>query len=754
MMTKISIYYLAILIIASISGVGTAQSDNSIRLIQPSQALLIGFSQFELQGINDLPTVETDLDTLTPVLLRGKYDVTRYMPGKGLKTADQLYPIKADDALHDQFSTKETDLLKTSIRMFLKSVPQTTKIAVIYVSTHGVVTNDGLFFTVTDSTVHGQPTQRGGVTIFEKVCGLSYNWLFNEVADCMFDVLLIFDACHTGEGNVPDLSQYVKKEKSATQNRVIVMARCHREQLASANTNYSHWLSLGMQGFADMRPTDGNVDVNELHEFVLQRFRLVAKDEVPMKFVFGAAQNPVITPVIPLSQEELIIAMAREIDFELQNAKDTILDANDNRDKRISVFVPEFLPTTYAQRQENNYEKTRKQLGRELAAHLKRFSAKSGIYRVVDFDVVQSKTGIKDNDRDILKTFSHLDDSPFLWINGTIEPFDMDKHEPTLKSKSKDIEIVKIISQFEKSMLHISCDIHRKDRAIPLTQWSGLMNNVVQNLDDRIESHPVSVAPRIVLGVDEGDPPVFAAISLPMLNDPPQSNPLDNPLLEPMILVKNANAPPMKDNPTDVEMGSYISKNYTKRKLSIVENNELRMDLKVGEEFVIVLNVHPCPRGNNAWKPDPQDKKPYLFARVLIDGRNTMTQAIPKYEAMTLDDGYQTAFRSAEHVSVRNAEPWYIASDGVPVGILGFTSRQDRMTRAFKMTDQIVRDKEGKTISDYTGLIQIIAYLPELPGTHRTAVMPGDQIPYEPKLINTPYIPGDMIGSWVIQYGK
>jgi len=739
------------------SGVCTAQSENNIRLTQPSQALLIGFSKFELPSIRDLPSVEKDLDTLSPVLLKGKYEVTRYIPGTGLKMEGHKEPdaITTDNAVHDQFSTKETDLLKTSIRTFLKSVPKATKIVVIYVSTHGVVTNDGLFFTVTDSTVHGQRTQRGGVTIFEKVCGLSYNWLFNEVADCTFDVLLIFDACHTGEGNVPDLSQYVKKEMSVTENRVIVMARCHREQLANANTNYSHWLSLGMQGFADMNPTDGNVDVNELHEFVLQRFQLVAKNEEPMKFVFGAAQNPVITHAIPLSQDELMIALASEIDFELQQANDTILDANDNPDQRISVFVPEFLPTHLAQRQNINYEITRKQLGRELAGHLTRLSGNSAKYRVVDFDEVRNKAGLKGHERADLETFSHLGDSPFIWIDGTIEPFDMNMIEPSLKSIPKDIEIVKIINQHEKSMLHVSCNIHRKNRAIPLTRWSGLMNYVVQNLDDCVESNPVSIAPTLVLGADEGDPSVFAPISLPMINDPPPSNPLVNDLLEPIILVKNANAPPMKDNPTDAEIGSYIAKYYAKRKLSVVENNELRIDLKVGEEFVIVLNVHPCPPGNINLKPNPQDRKPYLFARVLIDGRNTIAQAVPKDEELALIDDYKTAFRSAEHVSVRNAEPWYIASDGGTVGILGFTSLKDRTTHSFKMTDQIVRDKEGKTISDFTGLIQIVAYLPEKEGEHRGGpVMPGEQIPYKPTLINTPYRPGEMIGTWAIQYGN
>jgi len=285
------------------------------------------------------------------------------------------------------------------------------------------------------------------------------------------------------------------------------------------------------------------------------------------------------------------------------------------------------------------------------------------------------------------------------------------------------------------------------------------MNYVVQNLDDRVESCQVSIAPQIIEGADEGDPPTFAAIEISKVNDvaarpeAPRQNPLKNPLLEPMILVKNANAPPMKNNPTAQEFSAYISANYAKRKLDVTENNELRVDLKVGEEFVIVLNVHKR-HPDILWEPDPANKKPYLFARVLIDGRNTITQAIPKDEVLTLTDDHETVFRSAEHVSVRNAEPWYITSDGTTVGILGFTSLQDRFPRAFRMTDQIVRDPKGETISDYTGLIQIVAYLPEIPGTHRGVIMPGEQIPYETKLVDTPYVPGEMIGTWVIQYGK
>ena len=762
MTTKRHAYCLVILLVATIPGICTAQSENNIKLTQNFQALLIGFSQFELQGVDNLPSVEKDLNTLSPILLKSKYDVTRYMPGKGLKTGDlneeQIHEIKLDNAVHDPFSTKETDLFKTSIRAFLKSVPRATKTAVIYVSTHGVITNDGLFFVVTDSTVSEQRTQRGEVTVYQKVNGLSYNWLFNEVANCKFDVLLIFDVCHAGEGNVPDLSQYVKKEKTPSENRVIVMARCHREQSANANTNYSHWLSLGMQGFADMRPTDGYVDVNELHEFVLQRFRLVAKGEEPMKFVFGAAQNPVITSVIPLSQDELILALAREIDFELEQAKDNILDVKDSRDKRICVFVPEFLPTTIAQRQNNNYETTRKLLAIKLTEHLKRFSEKTDHYRVISFDTIRDITRMKDNgDRSVLKTFSHLDDSPFIWIDGTIEPFDKNTYETPRSSKGVEIEFVKYVNLFEESMLHISCNIHGENRTIPLSQWSGLMNYVVQNPEDFIESYPVSIAPRIVPGQDPGDPPEIAAIlpSIPKPTTTPPSPPLlVNNVLEPIIMVKNGDAPPMKSNPTNAEMGNYFSQYYKKRELRVTENNELRIDLKTGEEFIILLNVHPCPAGNDNLKPNPQDKKPYLFARVLIDGRNTLAQAIPKNEAMTLADDYQTVFRSAEHISLRNAEPWYIASDNDCVGILGFTSVDDRIPRAFKMTDQIVRDQKGNTISDYTGLIQIIVYLPEKRGIHRGTVMPGDPIPYELQLIKTLYTPGDMIGSWIIQYGN
>ncbi|MCL2348006.1 MAG: caspase family protein [Planctomycetaceae bacterium] len=758
MMTKRCICFLAILFVASISGgVSIAQSETDLKLRSQSQALLIGFSKFELKG-NDMSSVEKDIATLRPVLLKNQYDVVRYIPGEGLQTSDgnseQMYSVKTNDAVRDQYSTHETDLLKTSIRIFLKSVPRTTKTAVIYVSTHGIVTNDGLFFAVTDTTVSEQFTMRDdGVKVYEKAGGLSYNWLFQEVKDCPFDVVLIFDVCHAGEGNVPNLSDIGKSK--ATGNCVIILARCRREQKASVNTDYSHWLSLGLQGFADTRTVDGRVDVDELHEFVLQRFQLHPDREKPMKFMLGAAQNPVVAQsILPLSQDELMMAFAREIDFELQFAKDTILNSTDNQDKRICVCVPEFQATPYANLQGDghNYEIVRKQLGRKLAEYLNRFSEKSGNYRIVSFDEVQKKLKLRDNHRTTLNDFSHLEDSPFIWINGTIEPFDKKKADSTL---TKAFEVVGIN---EKSILHISCDIHRKERSIPLTRWGGLMNYIVQNLDDRIESYPVTIAPQIIPGTDPGDPSMFAAITVDHINEnatqpQPASELLNNPLLEPMILVKNANAPPMKSNPTAQEYSAYISNNYAKRKLTVMENNELRVDLKTDEEFIIILNVRKRP-ADIPWESDPKVNKPYLFARVLIDGRNTVAQAIPPNEALILEDGYKSAFRSAESTYVRNAEPWYIASDGAMAVIPGFTSKEDRFPRAFRMTDQAVRDKEGKTISDYTGLIQIIAYLPELPGTHRGVVMPGEKIDHKVQLIDTPYVPGDMVGAWVIQYGK
>ena len=755
-------HFLATMLAASIfCGVVMAQSEN-LELRSPSQALLVGFSKFELKG-NDLPSVEKDIATLSPVFLKNQYDVVCYIPGEGLQMSDgnneHVHSVKTDDVFHDQYSTKETDLLKTSIHVFLQSVPKTTKIAVIYVSTHGVITKDGLFFFVTDSTIHEPIVKKNGVNIAEKVCGLSYNWLFQEVKSCPFDVVLIFDVCHAGEGNVPNLASDIQKS-DATGNRIVVLARCRREQQAAANSDYSHWLSLGLQGFADTRTIDGRVDVDELHEFVSQRFHLRPDREKPMKFVLGAAQNPAITPsVTPLSQDELMMALAREIDFELQQAKNHILESTDNQDKRICVLVPEFQATPYANQQgdSHTFEIMRKQLARKLAEYLTRFSEKSGNYRVVSFDDLQKKLGLKDNHRTTLQNISHLDDSPLIWINGTIEPFDRKKIEPSL---AKSIEIVEILKQYEKSMLHISCNIHRKDRSIPLTRWSGLMNYIVQNLDDRAESYPVSIAPQIIEGMDEGDPSMFAAVTIDHFNDEVaqptnQVNPLDNPLLEPVIMVKNANAPPMKSNPTTQEFSAYISANYRKRKLTVTENNELKVDLKTGEEFIIVLDVHKRNE-NILWTPaQPGEKnKPYLFARVLVDGRNTVAQAVPKNEVLLLSDDDEFAFRSAESVYVRNAEPWYIASDGAMSVIPGFTSRTNRFPYAFKMTDQIVRDKNGETISDYTGLIQIIAYLPEKYLTHRGVVMPGEPLPYEVALVDTDFMPGKMIGTWVIQYGK
>ena len=487
-----------------------------------------------------------------------------------------------------------------------------------------------------------------------------------------------------------------------------------------------------------------------------------------MKFVLGAAQSSVIATVNPLSQEDLVDVLAREIDFELRYAKDRILNATDNREKKFSVFVPEFQPTSYAFQQGNSFETTRKLLARKLAEKLQQFSKKSEHYQVVTFDEVRTKLELQDNQRATLQHFSCMDDSPFIWIDGAIQPFDREKVDPSL---SKALENVKVFKDYDQSMLHITCKIHRGDHAIPLTQWNGLMNYVIQNPDDRVESFPRSIPPQITRGRDPGDPSMFQAITLDRINLnvpppppdqpilPPQpivlTNPLDNLLLKPEIWVKKPNAPKMPDNPTHQMFSAYVFSNYENREVVLTENNELQVDLKIGEEFIVILDVHKRDESVR-WTPPQEDEKnkPYLFARVLIDGRNTVAQAIPKDDELTVDDDYKTVFRSAEYVSVRNAEPWYIPSDDTLVVIPGFTSLQDQFPRAFTMTDKVVRDRQGNTISDFTGLIQIIAYLPEKYTPHRGPVMPGEPFRYKPALIDTCFMPGDMIGIWVIQYGK
>ena len=722
-----------------------------------SQALLIGYSSFDDSRAGALPSVETDITNIREVLVKNGYRVAFHRPEKGLQYDGdtEFVAVTPNQNREDEISTKETLLLKSSILAFLKSLPAETKKVVIYISTHGAVSkNDGFICAVTDTIPSETKTTRDGFTEFDKITGLSYNWLFNEVKKTPYDVILIFDTCHASEGNVPDLSKYLSQGKKAAGNRVVVLTRCRREQSAGVTTDYSYWISLGLRGFADVQSVDGEVDTNELHQFLLERFQLDISRENPMKFVLGAAQNPKLASVVPVSQEELIKALAAEIDSELRQATDKILGTSEKSQRKICVLVPEFLPTAYAFQMGNNFETTRKQLAIQLAKHLEVLSRQSNVYHVIKLEALQDKAGISSNDRNILEKMSHLDEAPFVWINGTIEPFDEAKAKEELNTKS-----ISIIGKYAESTLHINCSLHHGDRSYPLSRWGGLMNYVVQNLDEHIESYPVSVAPQLLEGLDEDDPAMFLPVTLNMISEevarPPaeRTDPLKNPLLEPMILVKKPDAPPLKNNPSSEEFSVYLSQNYQRRKLTFTDDNNLQVDLDTDEEFIIALNVRKAPE-NISNKPNPKEKKPYLFARVLIDGRNTIAQAVPKMEDFFVPDNYQTEFRTAESVAVRNAEPWYIALDGVPVVIPGFVSMKDRFPRAFMMTDEAVRDKEGKTISDYTGLIQIIAYLPTLPSPHRGVVMPGDQIPCPINTMDTPYLPGDMVGAWVIQYGK
>ncbi|MDR2346633.1 MAG: caspase family protein [Planctomycetaceae bacterium] len=747
-----------------------------------SYTLLIGYEKFDAKYISPLSCVQIDIENMRNIFALNGYKVACHEPGKILDP-NTLQPIELNKQINvNANSTRETELLKISIKNFLKSLPRNeTKRVVIYLSTHGIISKDGYYCAVKDMEVSEKSEEKDGIEIYDYFKGgLSYNWLFNEIKETPYDVILILDTCHSGTGNIPDISKYISKnDNKSANNRVIVLARCHRMQEAAATPEYSKWIAQGLRGFADIKEKYGEVGVDELHSFLLERFPKNTNEKgivssSPMKFVLGAAQdhNTILTSIIPYSQEELIQMFAMEIDLELQKLK---YEFNQNESKKTTnVYVYEFQPALPKEIQNGDFETTRKHLGRALSAALESYAKKSGDYRIVSLEEIQEKTQPKDKDKDKdkgkgitraeIEKLTSLNDSPLVFICGTVGLFNKEE----AKKFGDGIETIRKYGN-DNSFLHIKCSIRCRGKQYPLAQSGGLMNYVVQNLDDFVESNPVSIAPRLIQGRDENEPPILSAIKIDKiaagLNKPENSEvdllntPLNNPLLKPVIMVKKGGSPAMKENPSLEEFSEYINSCYQERKISINNKNELRVDLKPEEEFIIVLDIS-CPKQFEL--PEKEENKPYLYTRVLIDGRNTIASELPK------DEDISSEFRTVE--SLKKAEPWYIGYDeewsktetntntntktGSRFVIPGFTLKNERYPRAFKMTDQVVRDREGKTLSDYTGLIQIVAYTPIKPTVTAAVVKPGDPIPYKVKSVKTDYIPGPMVGVWVIQYGE
>jgi|GEM_PF-4975253 len=685
------------------------------------QSLVIGYSDFDSQMLADLPLVEIDIKRIGNILHRSsQYDVTAYVPEHGLTKYQYNPDVDKDFDVVPRVPVgsyaDESERLKANIDAYLKRLLPTTKLLFVYLSSHGKVDAQGKFHLAVTCT-----KQDDG-----KIVGsLEYNWLFDRLGSCPFPVLLVIDSCDSGGANIPNVLQ-AHQQRQVSDNKLMVMVSSHRNQRSTffgGQSRYSYWLCKGLLGFADIDSPKGVISACELHNYCLQHM-VNTGNQCPMRFILGANQNPEVVPVSPVTLDELLQNTAELYRIEL-------LELQKKNDERINLRVANFVPSLKARGRPGTYAAIGKVVALRLHSQLVTLFA-------------------GDSNINVLPMGHASSDGRSYVLTGEIEPVDLERTvlgEPLARSSLKFL-LYKEGTRFESASSGLTFDLNADEvaaisgetmPAVVITPENPSLDPTVQPIDIAIARPSSPVVPRNRTG-----------------NCVPPSI-LDNAICTPQIWIKNKGS---QSGVMDQRYYDDFWNNHTQRKMEY-RDGRLQVNLTNSEEFVVLLRLKKTP----ALAADRSVNKPYVYARVLVDGRSTLPYGL-RYEK---DKDTPASLKRVivgeekQQMFLADAQPWFIdgfkkESTKKTVVIPGFVQiRRDakavKTCFPFVMTSEDAIGLGGKKIEDFEGTIMIALYEPVHKDTvTQGTIQPGQARPIEIRTVRTEYIPGKLIGTYVICY--
>ncbi len=718
---------------------------------KPCQAFLVGQTEFRCARLPSLPGVANDVTRLAATIHRDEdYDVTvydpklglkRYRVEKGLETVDDSPPTKSFTDAAEQF--------KGHVERWLDAIPDDCELVLFYLSSHGVVDEGGQFFIALEDSEVEIGAKPGVVA---KASGIPYAWLHRTLDQCKAKtVVLVIDACYAGGGKATgprDGGALAGQPKPSGKVLVMASSRGNQQSLMYPEVRqslFSFWFDQAMKGQADTRHPKGAVDFNEVYDYVKEKVEFVAptihpnspRRQTPVcQIPMDVDPRQVMVHPPPLSLDELLENSAELIDRELQLRPDI---------ERVCVL--QFRSSAMATGQGFHFPNLRNTIADELTTLLCRRAARHGAYEVLNNEHVHDDlSGRKKTREAVLKAVKPMQDCTAAVVTGEIEPCfgaGPNARETTRGTRPTAHDALGL--EDDQALVSLSIKLGYKGDVVPFAESGGVAQYGVLTPGQAYAAQPVDVPPVLI-------PPD------PIMNKPGEIAGFSPSQMRDQLEEIRANQGAAVPEPStwghpECPFDAYVLVDgKTTRQPTKLKDGVCYVPLAKGDKYAIRFIC----RARDDHERGPQ---PLAFVRVLVDGRNVLPEPVDVCRNGIHTVAGQAVCRMAKPVDLDHARPFLITKPGT-YPVYGFVERlpdvgkSEATARRFTVADAPPKDiRDEDQIRDQTGIITVAFYQPVARTAHRGRVtIPGDPARITLRLVNTPYVPGEIHAIHTFRY--